>query len=155
MTYAGYRFGQSEAGRRIERAGLAFEAHLREQHEREVRKAREAEAASLREAAKRLAIEEERRLNGMGHCARIMEEEAKAAGCELSDLRSDRKTRDIVQVRQKAMYRCVVETVQSLPQIGRAFHKDHTTVIAGIRSHCRRTGDPYPPGMKPPKGWKP
>lgn len=56
---------------------------------------------------------------------------------------------DISRARHAAMYACTVETNLSLPQIGKAFGRDHTTVISGVRAHCRRNDLAYPRTMGP------
>ena len=50
-----------------------------------------------------------------------------------TDLTSDRRTRDIARPRQVAMYLAKDLTTRSLPDIGRAFNRDHTTVIHSIK----------------------
>jgi chromosomal replication initiator protein len=51
-------------------------------------------------------------------------------GIKVSDIKSKRRTRDISQPRQIAMFLCREHTKSSLPEIGRQFGgKDHTTVI--------------------------
>jgi chromosomal replication initiator protein len=39
----------------------------------------------------------------------------------------------IARIRQIAFYLCRKHTTQSLPEIGRAFHRDHTTISHGVR----------------------
>lgn len=49
-------------------------------------------------------------------------------------LLSSRRTADVVNVRQCAMWLCKEFTMQSLPAIGRKFGgRDHTTVLHGVR----------------------
>ncbi|PRQ11111.1 chromosomal replication initiator protein DnaA [Corynebacterium sp. 13CS0277] len=48
-------------------------------------------------------------------------------------LRGSGKTRDVVRARQLAMYLCRELTELSLPKIGEAFGKDHSTVIHAVR----------------------
>ena len=51
-------------------------------------------------------------------------------GLKVADIKSKRRTRDISQPRQIAMFLCREHTKSSLPEIGRQFGgKDHTTVI--------------------------
>lgn len=59
---------------------------------------------------------------------------AEQHGITLSEIRSARRSRDVTGPRQIAMA-LSAELVQdtSLPQIGRAFNRDHTTVIHAIR----------------------
>ncbi len=50
------------------------------------------------------------------------------------DLRSHRRTADVVKARQILFYLCKTYTVFSLPEIGkRTGGKDHTTVLHGVR----------------------
>ena len=58
---------------------------------------------------------------------------AKHENLKPSDLTSTRRTRDIVRARQMAIYLAKKMTTRSLPDIGRAFNRDHTTVIHSIR----------------------
>ena len=46
----------------------------------------------------------------------------------------------ISRARQDAMHECWRTRRWSLPQIGRAFNRDHTTVLHGVRAHKRRLG---------------
>lgn len=39
----------------------------------------------------------------------------------------------IARIRQIAYYLCRTFTTRSLPEIGRAFHRDHTTILHGVR----------------------
>lgn len=55
-----------------------------------------------------------------------------------TDVLSRRRTRNLVVPRQEAMWRCATETIHSLPEIGRLFDRDHTTVLHGIRRHEKR-----------------
>lgn len=69
----------------------------------------------------------------------IIEEVALKYGVRVIDMKSSRRTRDLVVPRQEAMYRCAKETMCSLPQIGRAFGgRDHTTVLHSVRMHEKR-----------------
>ncbi len=52
----------------------------------------------------------------------------------LADLKSTRKDRQIVRPRQIAMYLTKVLTTQSLPHIGSAFERDHTTIIHAVKT---------------------
>jgi chromosomal replication initiator protein len=51
----------------------------------------------------------------------------------IADLRSPRRSVGIVRPRQVAMYLSKQLTTRSLPEIGRMFHRDHTTVIHAVR----------------------
>ena len=51
------------------------------------------------------------------------------------DLKSVRRTREIVRPRQEAMWLSKLFTTQSLPEIGRRFGgRDHTTVLHAVRT---------------------
>ena len=53
---------------------------------------------------------------------------------KLSDLKSTRRDRKIARPRQIAMYLAKVLTTKSLPEIGAAFDRDHTTIIHAVRT---------------------
>lgn len=50
-----------------------------------------------------------------------------------SEMRSERRSQDVARPRQVAMYLSRALTPRSIPQIGRAFNRDHTTVLHGMR----------------------
>jgi chromosomal replication initiator protein len=51
-----------------------------------------------------------------------------------ADLRSSRRTANVVRPRQIAMYLAKTLTLRSLPEIGRRFGgRDHTTVLHAVR----------------------
>ena len=54
---------------------------------------------------------------------------------DVTDADIDRRTRAIrmARIRQIAFYLCRTHTSCSLPEIGRVFNRDHTTVLHGIR----------------------
>lgn len=56
----------------------------------------------------------------------------------LDDLLSARRHYRLNYARQEAFWRCRQETLHSLPEIGRFFHRDHTSVLHGIRRHEER-----------------
>ncbi len=59
---------------------------------------------------------------------------AKHYGTTRIDIKSARRTADIVRPRQVAMYLARTFTLQSLPEIGRRFgNRDHTTVLHAVR----------------------
>ncbi len=62
----------------------------------------------------------------------IMARVARAYGLETDDLRSRSRRRRIVRPRQFAMYICRRSTEASLKDIGRAFNRDHTSVMYAI-----------------------
>lgn len=51
----------------------------------------------------------------------------------VADLRSERRERSIARPRQIAMYLAKKLTVRSLPDIGRKFDRDHTTVMHAVK----------------------
>lgn len=60
-----------------------------------------------------------------------------ATGFTLADLRSPCREHPLVHVRQEAMALAAAQGF-SLPQVGRFFCRDHTTVLNAIRSVERR-----------------
>ena len=54
---------------------------------------------------------------------------------DVTDQELDRRERAgrIARIRQIAFYLCRMRTAQSLPEIGRAFHRDHATILHGVR----------------------
>ncbi|OKL54318.1 chromosomal replication initiation protein DnaA [Bowdeniella nasicola] len=65
--------------------------------------------------------------------AMIMTQTAKHFDISIEALRSPDRTRTIVTARQIAMYLCRELTDLSLPNIGEAFGKDHTTVMHAVK----------------------
>ena len=57
---------------------------------------------------------------------------------EPGDLTGPRRHRHLVRARQEAMYECRMQTGKYLTIIGRAFNRDHTTILYGIRAHVDR-----------------
>lgn len=53
----------------------------------------------------------------------------------------------LVRARQEIMYLGAKLTHLSLPTMGRLLHRDHTSVLHGIRKHAARNGLPLPRGM--------
>jgi chromosomal replication initiator protein len=53
-------------------------------------------------------------------------------GVALVDLLSERRTRYVARARQIAVWLCRHATPLSLPQIGRAFRRDHTTILYSV-----------------------
>ncbi len=62
----------------------------------------------------------------------IIEETSKCYGIEVSDIMSASRTKEIATARQVAMYIIRSITQLSLPEIGRIFGRDHTTVLHSI-----------------------
>lgn len=66
---------------------------------------------------------------------------AKAHGITFRELISHRRTRHLVHARQHAMWEMKENTSLSLPGIAKILgHRDHTTVLYGIRAHAARMG---------------
>lgn len=64
----------------------------------------------------------------------IMREVSQRTGIGLNELKSARKTHNLVQARHYIYWRARRETTASFPQIGRLLgRRDHTTVIHGAR----------------------
>lgn len=88
-----------------------------------------------------------RRDAGKGQCRRIIEEVADKYDVPAKDILSDRRAHVLIPPRHEAMFRCVAETLLSLPAIGRIFNRDHTSIGHAVMRHHLRTGDPLPRGM--------
>lgn len=70
---------------------------------------------------------------------RIIDETCQRHGISRALLVGQRRQRPLVLARHEAMYRCVIETPATYPEIGRAFGgRDHTTVIHAKRAHEAR-----------------
>lgn len=55
-------------------------------------------------------------------------------GVQPDDIFSPKRTRHVAHARQECFLRIRDRTSMSLPAIGRLFHRDHTTVLQGIRA---------------------
>lgn len=62
----------------------------------------------------------------------IIEETSKGYGVDVSDILSTSRTKEITMARQVAMYIIRQLTKLSLPEIGKVFSRDHTTVIHSL-----------------------
>lgn len=58
----------------------------------------------------------------------------------VAELIGPRRTRLIAHARQHAFSEIRRQTKLSLPQIGRFFNRDHSTVLSGINAHRARNG---------------
>lgn len=58
---------------------------------------------------------------------------AETFGITMTELLSERRLREVARPRQAAMYLAQDLTLASLPTIGRAFERDHTTVMHACR----------------------
>ncbi len=70
-----------------------------------------------------------RAANGDPRVRQVQAAVAAAWGCEVIELRSRRQHRALVEPRHVAMYLARKLTTHSLPEIGREFDRDHTTVL--------------------------
>jgi len=70
--------------------------------------------------------------------ARILAEVSEETGISVAAMKGPSRYRIIVYPRQEAMWRMVNEGRWSLPQIGRFFNRDHTTVIWAFRQVEKR-----------------
>ncbi len=63
----------------------------------------------------------------------ILRKVAERYNLRMAEMMSKRRDRSIARPRQIAMYLAKVLTTKSLPEIGRAFDRDHTTVIHAVK----------------------
>ena len=63
----------------------------------------------------------------------IQQKVAERYGIRVSEMQSKRRERTVARPRQVAMYLAKALTPRSLPEIGRKFDRDHTTVIHAVR----------------------
>ena len=68
----------------------------------------------------------------------ILQQTAKKHGVPVDDILSNRRSVRMVLARREAIYRCRVETPNSLPMIGRFFNRDHSTVHYACRIYAAR-----------------
>ena len=54
-------------------------------------------------------------------------------GLQLSDMTCAARRRSVARPRQVAMYIAKATTPRTLPELGRLFHRNHTTILTGIR----------------------
>jgi chromosomal replication initiation ATPase DnaA len=71
-------------------------------------------------------------------CRRAIEEAADEYDISVMEIMGKRRHKSIAWARQSAMWRIRMATSLSLPQIGRMFDRDHTTVLHAIRAHEAR-----------------
>jgi len=74
-----------------------------------------------------------RKSGGFEKCAAIIGLCAARFGFSELEILSDRRKRPLTRARHAAMWICHEATTRSLPQLGRAFHRDHTTVLHAVR----------------------
>ena len=62
-------------------------------------------------------------------------------GVDIEDMLSPKRTAMVAHARQEAMALLSELLKWSLPQIGEAFNRDHTTILHGLRAVQKRTRD--------------
>lgn len=87
----------------------------------------------------------------LGELRCIIESTAARHGLSYADLIGDSRGGEIITARHEAMWLCCRDTTKSLPTIGRAFHRDHTTVLHAVRRQNKIRGTNVR-GMSFPKG---
>jgi chromosomal replication initiation ATPase DnaA len=71
--------------------------------------------------------------------AQIIAEVAAKHDLTMIEMLSQRRPRALAHARQEAYWRCMSETLASLPMIGRCFgNRDHTTILKGGQAHVAR-----------------
>ena len=68
----------------------------------------------------------------------ILHDVAQASGISVDAILGYQRLVPIVRARHAAMYAIKKELNLSLPRIGTIFHRDHTSVLHGIRRHAER-----------------
>lgn len=63
----------------------------------------------------------------------IQREVARYYKVAVDELRGERRVKNVAHARQVAMYLCRTLTPASLPEIGKKFNKDHSTVLTSVR----------------------
>jgi chromosomal replication initiator protein len=63
----------------------------------------------------------------------IQREVARYYKLAVDELRGERRVKHVAHARQVAMYLCRTMTTASLPEIGKKFNKDHSTVLSSVR----------------------
>jgi chromosomal replication initiator protein len=63
----------------------------------------------------------------------IQREVARYYKLAVDELRGERRVKHVAHARQVAMYLCRTLTAASLPEIGKKFNKDHSTVLTSVR----------------------
>lgn len=82
-------------------------------------------------------------------CKDVAREVALKHNVRLEDMLGPTRSKSLVRARHEAFFRCRYEITRngipvSYPEIGRLFHRDHTTVLYGIRTYAASTGAPVP-----------
>ena len=87
-------------------------------------------------------------VNRLGIRPGFSPDQLKQIACEVADRNGIsyaqmvglQRSRLIAWARQEAYWECSRRTGASLPQIGRVFSRDHSSVLYGIREHEKRAG---------------
>jgi chromosomal replication initiation ATPase DnaA len=74
----------------------------------------------------------------------IAKEVQNETGMTLEDLRCQVRSKAYVNARQMFVYRVMRDTENTLPQIGKFLHRDHTTVLNAVRQYCKKHDVPQP-----------
>ena len=101
------------------------------------------EIAQLSGRLKAVAREDQAPLVVQSRLKQVITAVANCYGVQLRDLVSERRPRNVIRARQVAMYLAKELTGHSLPSIGRAILRDHSTVLHGCRQIAKlRLQDP-------------
>ena len=75
------------------------------------------------------------------HLLPLAKEVCASRGVLLHELLGATRSRSVVRARHELWWRVRhhPDRCYSLPEIGRLFGKDHTTILAGIEAHARRS----------------
>ncbi|GAU86007.1 helix-turn-helix domain-containing protein [Bosea sp. BIWAKO-01] len=79
-------------------------------------------------------------LRGKTQAGAIIAAVASETGITIDAIKGEQRVAAIAQARQLAIWRVAAETQLSLSEIGRQFHRDHTTVLHAIRVINQRRG---------------
>lgn len=141
-----FAIGTSPAGKRINDAGLAYQAS----HPEFTQKQKPVEVTPLAPPAAVALVSPPGDRTYSGPCTQIIAEVAEKYGLTAALIVSPKRNKTIIPARFEAIYRCVVETDKGLGYIARVFHRDRTTVGATVMRYCRING------LTPPRGlnWK-
>lgn len=71
----------------------------------------------------------------------MVSEVAAKHGIAAKDIFSDRRAVKLCRARHECFWRMREETILSFPQIGRFFHRDHSTIMSGCKKHARRMAE--------------
>ncbi len=138
-------FTNSPARQRIVAAGLDYEQRKRQElrilrNARELRRRRLiAKVEPLLRAA--LAIVPDVSTSRQKPISAIFDEVCVRHGLSHDELMLG-ATRQHGRIRHEAYWRCCAKAGHSFSEVGRFFHKDHTTIMHGVAEHQRRLDQP-------------